>query len=126
MHQPLHTCSRFSEKLPDGDLGGNWFNFSASPLNPNITELHALWDATMMQWDQDFEQPLDDKSWEALTQISSSLRQKNPYDSDEMIADLKKPESEWAAEGYLLCTNFVYQLPENGQFPSDGYIFEGK
>ena len=60
IHQPLHTVSRYAKDFPHGDMGGNLFNLS---LKDNITELHALWDSTVYEWDIDFPRPLNLDSW---------------------------------------------------------------
>lgn len=41
--------------------------------------------------------------------------------ADDIMDDLKKPEKEWAAEGYKLATEFVYTVKE-GELPSDDYV----
>jgi hypothetical protein len=43
LHQPLHAAEAFSIQFPNGDRGGNSWNISSG--NPNITQLHALWDS---------------------------------------------------------------------------------
>ena len=118
MHQPLHTVSRFTPEYPDGDMGGNLF-----PLQEKdgINELHALWDSTLYEWDEDFGEPLTEEGWNKLGEISNTLRwEHSKYDLD-MAAYLKKPESQWAEEGYALATAFVYKIQEN-TLPSDDYL----
>ena len=41
VHQPLHTCTRLTSALPDGDDGGNKVKLSCSGCQSN---LHAFWD----------------------------------------------------------------------------------
>lgn len=41
IHQPLHTVSQISNKLPKGDLGGNLFKLGKNPIGDN---LHKYWD----------------------------------------------------------------------------------
>jgi S1/P1 Nuclease len=41
VHQPLHATSRFSQRLPNGDQGGNLVTLCAAPCR---NELHAFWD----------------------------------------------------------------------------------
>lgn len=48
IHQPLHTVSRFTKDFPNGDMGGNLFMLKESE---NVTELHALWDSTIYEYD---------------------------------------------------------------------------
>ena len=38
---------------------------------------------------------------------------------------LKKPEKEWAGEGYKLATDFVYKIKQNSM-PSEQYVKEGQ
>lgn len=44
VHQPLHTTSRFSRSLPQGDAGGNLVLLCALPCRD---ELHAYWDTIL-------------------------------------------------------------------------------
>jgi len=38
-----------------------------------------------------------------------------------MARELKKPESQWAAEGYELATSLVYNITQN-TLPTDDYV----
>ena len=42
-----------------------------------------------------------------------------------MTADLQKPETEWAHEGYEIATSFVYNITQN-TLPSDEYVKGGQ
>jgi len=75
-----------------------------------INELHALWDSTVYEWDIDLPRPLSNESWDSLTNISSLLRTEHQVNSTRMAADLLKPVSEWASEGYELASTFVYNI----------------
>lgn len=44
IHQPLHAVSRFSQQLPEGDLGGNRVRLCAPPCRQ---ELHHFWDQAL-------------------------------------------------------------------------------
>lgn len=122
MHQPLHTVSRYAKDFPNGDLGGNWFNLTEKD---GINELHALWDSTVYEWDIDLPRPLSNESWDSLTNISLVLRTENQVNSTRMQADLAKPETEWASEGYELATTFVYNITQN-TLPDDDYVKGGQ
>ena len=52
MHQPLHTVTRYAPDFKNGDMGGNLFMLTPKD---NINELHALWDSTVYEWDEDFQ-----------------------------------------------------------------------
>jgi hypothetical protein len=41
IHQPLHAATKVSRRLPKGDLGGNLYLLSKSPVGKN---LHQYWD----------------------------------------------------------------------------------
>lgn len=41
IHQPLHTITKVSKRLPEGDLGGNLYLLHKSPFGKN---LHQYWD----------------------------------------------------------------------------------
>lgn len=88
VHQPLHTTSRFAKEFPHGDMGGNLFKLKEMH---NVTNLHALWDSTIYEWDQDFKQPLGEADWVKIGQISEELAKENP--ADQMMSELKVPES---------------------------------
>jgi len=70
IHQPLHTTSRFSKDFPKGDIGGNFFKLTEKD---GVKNLHALWDSTIYEWDQDFQQPLSANDWEKIGSISYDL-----------------------------------------------------
>ena len=118
VHQPLHTTSMFSQEFPNGDMGGNLYMLETKD---NITELHALWDSCVYEFDQDFPRPLSDDSWDKLTKISQDLRQENPFDSSVMQALIQKPSSEWADEGHKIAVDFVYNIKEHS-LPTEDYV----
>ena len=47
-----------------------------------INELHALWDSTIYEFDDDFPQPLSEDSWDTLGEISSIVRSEHPTDEE--------------------------------------------
>jgi len=55
IHQPLHATSRFTSKYPEGDRGGNSFTLTS---NAGVSQLHALWDSGLHEYDIDLVQPL--------------------------------------------------------------------
>jgi len=83
-------------------MGGNLFMLEEKE---DINELHALWDSTIYEYDQDLQQPLNDSAWNFLGNISEKLRTEHTVD---FFDDLDAPESEWASEGYKLALSTVY------------------
>ena len=63
IHQPLHAMSRYTNELPDGDAGGNKFYLTKKD---GISELHALWDSVIYEYDDDLSQPLSETDWDYL------------------------------------------------------------
>ena len=116
IHQPLHTTSRFTADFPNGDMGGNLYMLTEKD---EVNELHALWDSTIYEFDQDLQQPLNDSAWEELGHISNTLTFEYP---ETFFDDLDAPESEWASEGYKLAKDIVYTNIEPNTLPSDFYV----
>jgi hypothetical protein len=52
IHQPLHTTSRFTKDLPEGDRGGN--SVTVCPTSGDCINLHAYWDELLGDTDQKF------------------------------------------------------------------------
>uniref|UniRef100_A0A7S3IN08 Uncharacterized protein n=1 Tax=Strombidium inclinatum TaxID=197538 RepID=A0A7S3IN08_9SPIT len=122
IHQPLHTVTMYSPDFPTGDMGGNLFNITEKD---GINELHALWDSLIYEWDDDFEQPLNETAWDTMTNISATLRDEHKWSDADIQADLKKHKNDWAAEGYEIATTFVYTIEQN-TLPSDEYVSEAR
>jgi len=122
IHQPLHTVSRFAEDFPNGDMGGNLFMLAEKD---GINELHALWDSTIYEWDQDIPRPLSEEGWTQLGEISQKLREEHKLSDQDIVEDLKKGEKEWAQEGYEISTSFLYNIEQNS-LPSDEYVAEAQ
>jgi hypothetical protein len=53
IHQPLHATSRYTAKYPEGDRGGNSFTLTSSG---GVSQLHALWDSVLHEYDVDLVQ----------------------------------------------------------------------
>ena len=86
-----------------------------------VNELHALWDSTIYEFDKDFQQPLSEESWEALGNISETVRTEHPVTEEQMKMELLKPEKEWADEGFKLATEVVYNIEQN-TLPDEEYV----
>jgi hypothetical protein len=91
IHQPLHTVSRFTHELPEGDLGGNRIRLCAAPCHE---ELHYFWDAVLGSGS-----PAQALAWapELPTPAASQLAD----------ADIK----DWLQESGQIARRVVYGLP---------------
>ena len=120
IHQPLHSVSRYTDKYPEGDMGGNLFLLE--PYGPEgINNLHSLWDSVLGTFANDFQQPLDASSWEFLGVNAHDIRFENPRDSFE-TGELEKPESEWYKETLELSKQYVYTGIEDGGVVTSEYV----
>lgn len=92
VHQPLHVSFL-------GDLGGNKIPILFD-LNPNITNLHSVWDNLLV----DFE----GKNWLELSQQLILELQSNPNLVQEYAKDLDP--SSWAEESYQIVLTSAYNF----------------
>lgn len=116
IHQPLHTVTRYTQDMPQGDRGGNSF-----PLEKHgsVDELHALWDSAVDQYKTDYALPLSDYHWNKLGNISETLRTTYPQSS---FDELNNDYTTWSAEGYKIAKDFVYVGVQPNGWPSDEYM----
>lgn len=95
IHQPLHTATKVSRRLPKGDLGGNLYLFSRGSSSKN---LHQYWDGGAGA--------LTNKSL-LETKIKATILEK--FYPCTLASDLKKPE-QWAENAHLIAVNQAYAL----------------
>lgn len=111
MHQPLHSVSRFTPTLPDGDMGGNLFPVR---VGSKVTNLHLFWDSGLGYFNKQ----------KNTDEIAQELMKEHPRASFknkvEMVAF-----REWAQDGHNLAKNVVYDLPE-GSEPTKEYTARGQ
>lgn len=99
IHQPLHTASRFSHDLPNGDQGGNLVTLCKRPCR---RELHAFWDDVL------------GTSESAMSAIKRAQQLEDAPMSAVAITDPHK----WAEEGLAIAESSVYAPPiEDGAGP---------
>jgi len=122
MHQPLHSVSRYTPMLPDGDSGGNLFPVR---MGSRVTNLHMLWDSGLEYFSR-----LDAKFEPKTTklaktdEIAEKLMKEHPRSSfGDKVALVAFRE--WAQDGYELAKSVVYDLPEGTQ-PTKAYIERGQ
>ncbi len=91
IHQPLHAVSRFTQQLPEGDLGGNRIRLCAPPCR---LKLHYFWDAALGHGN--------------ATKARALARQL-PRPASHRIADTRIQD--WLAESVGIARRIVYQTP---------------
>jgi S1/P1 Nuclease len=91
IHQPLHAVSRFTQELPEGDLGGNRIRLCAAPCR---LTLHYFWDAAL--------------GYGTLSEAQALARQL-PTPPARRIADTRVQD--WLNESSRIARRVVYQAP---------------
>lgn len=108
--QPLHTATRVSKLLPDGDRGGNDFPLQ---YHYGVNELHALYDTLLYT----LSHPIN------IPEVARNLTQK--HQSTITATDLLFVPFQWVAESHALAQSLYENITENSQ-PSESYIAEHK
>jgi hypothetical protein len=97
IHQPLHTVTRISKRLPQGDLGGNLYSLTKTPIGQN---LHQYWDngaGVLLGQTQ-------------LFQIRNKATQLEHKWSCSIAKDQINPQK-WVNEAHKLALTQVYSTP---------------
>jgi hypothetical protein len=92
VHQPLHSTSRFTHDLPQGDSGGNLVMLCAKPCR---NELHAYWDDILGTG----------KSPTAAIKKAATLPAPDPT-----LATVSD-ESQWVQDSFHIAEQSVYASP---------------
>lgn len=119
IHQPLHASTLYSSSYPNSDFGGNSFKLTYSQ-NPDVTNLHALWDACVDQYGSIWA-PMNQTEEQTIQSIAASLTQAFPRDA--LAARLaKKDVQSWVDESYVISKTQVYADIKPNTTPSQDYI----
>ncbi len=117
IHQPLHTTSRISAPLPDGDQGGNLYHIKFPAFHPKTISLHKLWDQGMDIF-------IGETTFARVVALSDQITALYPKTFfDAKVDDLNIDH--WVNEGLQTTLSLVYSTPEN-QLPSDDYVESGR
>jgi hypothetical protein len=120
VHQPLHTMSRDTERLPQGDRGGN--DFPIAPIHGMsergpVANLHLLWDFGGGLFGG-VEVPPDARQEADLRVLARQIRRHHPRASLPEVGE--QVPMRWAEEGFAL-RGLVYDLNEGEAVPQ-GYL----
>jgi hypothetical protein len=102
LHQPLHTTALFSDRLPEGDRGGNALvvaprDTTLKPGTERLPNLHLYWDGLL-------------GSNQSLGYLSETADRCAKHTRKELENELQKRSVlEWAEEGYQLAVKEAYQ-----------------
>ncbi|WP_412754046.1 S1/P1 nuclease [Legionella londiniensis] len=108
IHQPLHTATKVSSRLPSGDLGGNLFNLASNPIASN---LHSY-------WDNGGGYLTSKEGYRRQYVVKQAIMIEKKWPCDLLKTNLNP--AEWVNESHDLAIRFAYQLQE-GDSPSMGY-----
>jgi hypothetical protein len=121
-HQPLHTVSRYSVGLPQGDRGGVLY-----PITVGITttNLHLYWDLGLGLLG-DVAKPKSSKRHDLKKSRELALAWSKAYPPKHFGNEVQNTNfQEWANKGLELARQTVYDTPEK-QTPSDAYVEKGQ
>jgi hypothetical protein len=124
VHQPLHTTTRYTATLPDGDMGANLFRLKTAEGMP-ATSLHFFWDAAAGAFG--FEgprRPLDAAARARLRSLADELMKKHPEDSLPEAKDLEPLN--WVEESSQLSRRVAYANIKENETPSKAYTDEAQ
>lgn len=116
IHQPLHSATRYSPELPEGDMGGNLFLITGyKQLN-----LHAFWDHGL-DCLPSLEFPLTLESHQLIEEKASELILKYPPD---FFSNLDKTTpNDWAEESAQYAHTFAFLAEAT---PTLEYVEKGR
>ena len=94
IHQPLHSTSAYSTRLPKGDRGGNEYPLK---YRGELTNIHSFWDS------------VGGRFWKGhkekdLKAVADELRGRFPADA---LVELTNPR-QWRHESHVLARYFAY------------------
>lgn len=100
VHQPLHACTLYSARFPDGDAGGNRFLVTRSPFDARSqTNLHALWDELLGDYQS--------QRWEAC--LVDGLAARPEFAGTAFAAEVAIHDpAAWARESHDLAVRYAY------------------
>ena len=123
VHQPLHAATRYSQKNPDGDAGGNGFSIQMPP-ETRVRNLHAYWDAAAGLFNfQSPPRPLDEAGRARIRALADELTKKYPAES---LPFREVEPHVWVEESNRLAREFAYVRIREGEAPSAAYAREAQ
>lgn len=117
VHQPLHSTTRYTVSLPDGDRGGNLFRLHANAIRPN---LHSYWDGAAGFFDSaNIQRPLNRSERQRLRAFAQAIQQDFPANEIENVDDLNP--AKWVQESHDLAISAAYKDIIENTVPSIPY-----
>jgi hypothetical protein len=122
IHQPLHCATRYSEELPEGDLGGNKFSIRIPGIDGQLkkSNLHSYWDSGIERFPPtgpNFAPP-------PLRRIPPAVRMAvagNPASDPALKLDDPFNFNSWAEESHELAKNVAHKGVWEGTRPNAKY-----
>ena len=126
IHQPLHCSAMYSERFPEGDMGGNLFLIkNYGDKNRYTNNLHYIWDDLMQQGAEVFP-PLSQAQYQNITSFASRLISNHSYDDYRKKVETNTTFMDWAMESHRYVTDFVYEGIKFGEMLPDWYLAKGR
>jgi len=116
VHQPLHCASRYTDKLPDGDRGGNLFDID----HPRRKNLHSYWDAAggLFKF-ASINSQLNEAGKQRIKKLAQEVMKAHPANSLPELKELQP--GTWVEESFQLVKSEVYRDIEENKKPSGAY-----
>ncbi len=122
VHQPLHAATRYSQKNPDGDSGGNGFRVTM-PEEARISNLHAFWDAAGGLFNfRTVERDANGKA--EIARLAADITAAHPASANTQWKELRP--AQWVEESNQLSRQIVYVGIADGGSPSASYTNKAK
>ncbi len=119
LHQPLHTCTRYTKSRPRGDRGGNSFEIVVP--GTNVRNLHSYWDgAGGLFGFRNVRRPLDAQGARSIRDFANAVTTAFPAERHAAEWSKRKP-SEWVAESNKLAREFAFVAVQEDSTPSNSY-----
>ena len=117
VHQPLHSTTRYTTALPDGDLGGNLFRLSASTVRKN---LHSYWDGAAGFFDPaNIQRPLNRAERRSIRNFARKIQEDFPASDIDDVDDLNP--ATWVQESHNLAKTEAYDGITENSVPDGPY-----
>ena len=117
IHQPLHNTERVTQKLPNGDVGGNDFIIKHYGVAQR-DNLHFIWDEMFEDYSESIRTNLPKDKYLFIKAKGDLIMQEYPLSSLDAQIKANNTTVSWVQEGLQLAQTLVYKgITENTELP---------
>lgn len=127
LHQPLHAVTRVTQRLPEGDSGGNFFTIKRYPEEKGQVwnNLHFVWDHLLDQYDE-VKSPMSAIEHKLILKWAGELVEEFSFEDLKDILEKNPEPKDWALESYGVALEHVYKGAKEDEELSKDYVEEGR